>query len=169
MGSERKAPEPCSHRHLWRQRRFDRAQTHPGGYHLCKGKADAVRVRIIGFARRKKTDESWRVADARRTRQFFPHQAGGRKGWQEFFRQFVLIARATSPMRRLTKSSKNLLTRSAARRCGRSSVFIGTLPSQFGEVVEQIHRAGLLTRTVQPWQRHRRRETVGHDLASATR
>ena len=45
--------------------------------------------------------------------------------------------------------------------------YLATQPSQFGEVVEQIHRAGLLHKEGAGWQRIVVEKPFGHDLASA--
>ena len=45
--------------------------------------------------------------------------------------------------------------------------YLAISPSQFGEVVEQIHRAGLLNKEGAGWQRIVVEKPFGHDLASA--
>ncbi len=45
--------------------------------------------------------------------------------------------------------------------------YLAVSPSQFGEVVEQIHRAGLLNKEGAAWQRIVVEKPFGHDLASA--
>ena len=45
--------------------------------------------------------------------------------------------------------------------------YLAISPSQFGEVVEQVHRAGLLNRDGPAWQRIVVEKPFGHDLASA--
>ena len=49
----------------------------PAFYHLCKDKQMPPAFRIIGFARREKTDESWRAGTAHRPQPVLPHQTGG--------------------------------------------------------------------------------------------
>jgi len=78
------------HRHLRRQRRFDRAQTHPAFYHLCKEKQMPSAFRIIGFARGKKRTSRGGMSCARRSTSF-PAPSRGRKGLAGIFRQFVLL------------------------------------------------------------------------------
>jgi glucose-6-phosphate 1-dehydrogenase len=46
-------------------------------------------------------------------------------------------------------------------------LYLATQPSQFGEVIEQIHRAGLLHKDGAGWQRIVVEKPFGHDLASA--
>ena len=45
--------------------------------------------------------------------------------------------------------------------------YLAISPSQFGEVVEQIHRSGLLNKDGPAWQRIVVEKPFGHDLASA--
>src|ERR1017187_10292598 len=45
--------------------------------------------------------------------------------------------------------------------------YLATLPSQFGAVIENVHRAGLLHKEGAGWQRIVVEKPFGHDLASA--
>ena len=45
--------------------------------------------------------------------------------------------------------------------------YLAISPSQFGEVVEQVHRSGLLNKESSAWQRIVVEKPFGHDLASA--
>ena len=77
MGAERKAPEPCSIVIFGASGDLTARKLIPAFYHLCKEKQMPSAFRIIGFARREKTDESWRSGIARGARPVFAHQAGG--------------------------------------------------------------------------------------------
>ncbi len=51
----------------------------PALYHLFKEKQMPADFRVVGFARREKTDASWRQGIAHGAGPVFPHQAGGRQ------------------------------------------------------------------------------------------
>ena len=71
-------------------------------------------------------------------------------------------------MPRLTKGWRELLTSFGSGPLRENLLFyLATSPSQFGEVVEKIHRAGCCTREGAGWQRIVVEKPFGHDLASA--
>ena len=134
------------HRHLRRQRRPDGAQAHPGLLPPVQGEAMPPAFRIIGFARREKTDDSWRDGIARGAGPVLPHQAGGRRVWQRVRAEHLFYCQGdltdAAAYTKLEEHADLVRQRAAA---AKTCCFIWPrLPSQFGEVVEQLHRAGLL-------------------------
>ena len=57
MGSERKAPDPCSIIIFGASGDLTARKLIPAFYHLCREKQMPSAFRIIGFARREKTDD----------------------------------------------------------------------------------------------------------------
>src|SRR5580658_6162538 len=61
IGAQRQLGEPCSIVIFGASGDLTARKLIPAFYHLCKEKAMPPAFRIIGFARREKTDESWRA------------------------------------------------------------------------------------------------------------
>src|ERR1700749_4763776 len=61
IGMERKLTEPCSIVIFGASGDLTARKLIPAFYHLCKEKLMPPTFRLIGFARREKTDESWRA------------------------------------------------------------------------------------------------------------
>ena len=126
--------------------------------------------RIIGFARREKTDESWRQELREALDHFSRTKPVEEQVWREFsthihYCQGDITDPAAYPKleRQLTGFGNPLLRENLL-------FYLATLPSQFGEVIEQLHRAGLLERDCQKgWQRIVVEKPFGHDLESARR
>ena len=144
-GAERKTPEPCTIVIFGASGDLTARKLIPALYHLCKDKQMPPAFRIIGFARREKTDESWRQELRTALDQFSRTKPVDDKRLERICREYCFIAGAISPTPRLTRSSKRHLTSFGSRPLRQNLLFyLATQPSQFGEVVEQLHRAELL-------------------------
>src|ERR1039458_4607364 len=84
MGSERKALEPCSIVIFGASGDLTARKLIPAFYHLCKEKQMPTAFRIIGFARREKTDASWRAELRAALDQFSRTQPVDEKVWKAF-------------------------------------------------------------------------------------
>ena len=84
MGSERKALEPCTIVIFGASGDLTARKLIPAFYHLCKEKQMPSAFRIIGFARREKTDESWRNELRAALDQFSRTKPVDEKVWREF-------------------------------------------------------------------------------------
>jgi glucose-6-phosphate 1-dehydrogenase len=117
--------------------------------------------RIVGFARREKTDESWRQELRAALDQFSRTKPVDEKVWQEFAARFF-IARATSPTPRAYQALEELLTSFGSEPLRENLLFyLATQPSQFGEVVEQCIAPGCCIKATESrLAAHRRREAV---------
>lgn len=142
----------------------------PALYHLHIGCQMPAPFRVIGFARREKTDESFRDELHEGLKQFSRTEVDEAK-WAEFAENISYCRGdfnsddgfhalrdqlAAMPDERLTK---NLL------------IYLATSPSQFVEVIEKCHGVGMLDRDGDPrfWQRVVVEKPFGTDLDSAHR
>jgi glucose-6-phosphate 1-dehydrogenase len=169
MDAERKAVEPCSIVIFGASGDLTARKLIPALYHLFKEKQLPKAFRVIGFARREKTDESWRAELRTALDQFSRTKPVDDAVWSEFAKNVVYCmgditeAGAYAKLKRLLETlgggqlSKNLL------------FYLATMPSQFGQAAEQLHHASLLHRhgSGEGWQRLVVEKPFGHDLASA--
>ncbi|HXE41410.1 MAG TPA: hypothetical protein VN516_00190, partial [Candidatus Baltobacteraceae bacterium] len=84
IGTERKLTEPCSIIIFGASGDLTARKLIPALYHLCKDKLMPPSFRVIGFARREKTDESWRQELREALNQFSRTKPVDEKIWQEF-------------------------------------------------------------------------------------
>ena len=123
--------------------------------------------RVIGFARRDKTDESWRNELREELNQFSRTQPVDDAVWKDFAKN-LFYCRGDLTDAAAYKKLEEMLTSFGSGPLRENLLFyLATQPSQFGEVIEQIHRAGLLHKEGAGWQRIVVEKPFGHDLASA--
>ncbi|MFN3408671.1 MAG: glucose-6-phosphate dehydrogenase [Limisphaerales bacterium] len=164
----RKAVEPCTLVIFGASGDLTARKLIPALYHLFKDGQMPADFRIVGFARREKSDESWRAELRTALERFSRSRPVDAAVWETFaakvhycrgdiseaedYRKLAaMIAGFPSPA-----LQKNLL------------FYLATLPSQFSQVAEQLHGARLLTRDGHGhWQRLVVEKPFGHDLASA--
>ncbi len=164
----RKAVEPCSIVIFGASGDLTARKLVPAFYHLYKEKQMPADFRIIGFARREKTDAAWRQELRQALAQFSRTKPVNDQVWQDFSRHVsyclgdITDAAAYHNLeRQLTSFGSEPLRRNIL-------FYLATLPSQFGQVVEQVQRAGLLHKGNETgWQRLVVEKPFGHDLASA--
>jgi len=170
LDDDRKAVEPCSIVIFGASGDLTARKLIPALFHLHKDKQLPPSYRVIGFARREKTSESWRAELREALNQFSRTKPVDEAVWAEFAanvhycmgdltdpaayaRLEALLTGFNSPLLR-----KNLL------------FYLATSPSQFGQVVEHLHNANLLHKhnhLVDGWQRIVVEKPFGHDLTSA--
>ena len=167
INAERKAPEPCSIVIFGASGDLTARKLIPAFYHLCKDKQMPASFRVIGFARRDKTDESWRNELREELNQFSRTQPVDDVVWKEFAKN-LFYCRGDLTDAAAYKKLEELLTSFGSGPLRENLLFyLATQPSQFGQVIEQIHRAGLLHKEGAGWQRIVVEKPFGHDLASA--
>ncbi len=141
----------------------------PALYQLFKGGQLPAEFRIVGFARREKSDAVWRAESCAAVERFSRTGAAACEddaGFVEhlhycrgdiddpaaYAKLAELIGGFTTPELR-----QNLI------------FYLATSPSQFGTVAERLHEAGLLRRDpAAGWNRLVVEKPFGHDLASAS-
>jgi glucose-6-phosphate 1-dehydrogenase len=167
ISAERKPPGPCSIVIFGASGDLTARKLIPAFYHLCKDKQLPSAFRVIGFARRDKTDESWRNELREELNQFSRTQPVDDTVWKEFAKN-LFYCRGDLTDAAAYKKLEELLTSFGSGPLRENLLlYLATQPSQFGEVIEQIHRAGLLHKDGAGWQRIVVEKPFGHDLASA--
>lgn len=142
----------------------------PALYHLFLGKQLPSPVRIIGFARREKTDQQWREELRAALEKFSRTKPVDEEVWSAFAQNISYCIGDFSDANAFARL-KEQLGRFEGQELQRNLLFyLATPPSQFAEVVEHLHNAGLLTRDEGGfWQRLVVEKPFGHDLDSAMR
>jgi len=139
----------------------------PAFYHLCKDKLMPPEFRIIGFARREKTDDSWRQELRAALDQFSRTKPVDEKIWTAFAKNIFYCQGDLTDAAAYQKLEQLLTSFGSGPLRENLLFYLATQPSQFGEVIEQVHRAGLLNKNGSGWQRLVVEKPFGHDLASA--
>ena len=166
-GAERKAPEPCTIVIFGASGDLTARKLIPAFYHLFKDKLMPSTFRIVGFARREKTDESWRQELRTALDQFSRTKPVDEKVWKEFSAN-LFYCRGDLADAAAYKKLEEMLTSFGSGPLRENLLFyLATQPSQFGQVVEELHRAALLHKDGAGWQRIVVEKPFGHDLASA--
>jgi len=140
----------------------------PALYHLCKDGQLPSSYRIVGFARREKTDESWRTELRTALDQFSRTKPVDDKVWNDFAKNIFYCQGDITDTAAYTKLESILTSFGEAPLRENILFYLATSPSQFSQVIEQVHRAGLLHKDAPAgWQRIIIEKPFGHDLASA--
>jgi glucose-6-phosphate 1-dehydrogenase len=168
MGSERKALEPCTIVIFGASGDLTARKLIPAFYHLCKEKQMPSAFRIIGFARREKTDESWRNELRAALDQFSRTKPVDENVWREFAANLSYCQGDLTDAAAYKKLGERLASFGSAPLRENLLLYLATSPSQFGQAIEQMHNAGLLHHGGgHGWQRIVVEKPFGHDLASA--
>ena len=172
LGDARKTVDPCSIVIFGASGDLTARKLIPALYHLYKEKQMPADFRIIGFARREKTDESWRQELREAVGQFSRTKPIDDAVWHQFAGHLCYCQGDLTEEEAYRKLEQRLS--SFGNRQLRSNLlfYLATMPSQFGPAVEQLHNAGLLHKTngtnqADEWQRIVVEKPFGHDLDSA--
>jgi glucose-6-phosphate 1-dehydrogenase len=168
LDAGRKAVEPCSIIIFGASGDLTARKLIPALYHLYKEKQMPEAFRVIGFARREKTDASWRGELRSALDQFSRTKPVDDQVWQQFSQQ-ISYCEGDLNAPAAYQSLETRLAAFGSEPLRRNLLFyLATSPSQFGQVVEQVHRAGLLQKDPSAgWQRVVIEKPFGHDLESA--
>ncbi|HWX19360.1 MAG TPA: glucose-6-phosphate dehydrogenase [Candidatus Binatia bacterium] len=171
LGEARKTPEPCSIVIFGASGDLTARKLIPALYHLCKDKQMPADFRIVGFARREKSDASWRDELRQALNQYSRTKPVDDQVWQEFSGHvFYCQGDLTDPAayRKLEERLRGFGSEPLRRNL---LFYLATMPSQFGLVAEQLHEVGLLHKAngnqTEGWQRIVVEKPFGHDLESA--
>jgi len=167
IGAERKAPGPCTIVIFGASGDLTARKLIPAFYHLYKDKLMPPVFRIVGFARREKTDESWRTELRAALDQFSRTKPVNNAVWQKFAGNLSYCQGDVTDAAAYHKLEELLTSFGSAPLRENALFYLATLPSQFGTVIENVHRAGLLHKEGAGWQRIVVEKPFGHDLASA--
>jgi glucose-6-phosphate 1-dehydrogenase len=171
LGESRRKLEPCSIVIFGASGDLTARKLIPALYHLAKEKQMPVDYRIIGFARREKTDESWRQELRDDLNKFSRTMPIDEAVWKDFAAH-ICYCRGDLTDPAAYERLENLLDSFGQEPLRRDLLFyLATLPSQFGQVARELHRIGLLHRNSngegQGWERVVIEKPFGHDLPSA--
>jgi len=140
----------------------------PALYHLFKDKQLPSPFRVVGFARREKTDDSWRGELRTALDQFSRTKPVDEAVWTEFSKNVVYCLGDLTDASAYVRLEQLLNSFGDPRLRKNLLFYLATSPSQFGEVAEHLHNAGLLHRHGgEGWQRLVVEKPFGHDLTSA--
>jgi len=170
LGAERRNPDPCTLVIFGASGDLTARKLVPALYHLYREKQMPAAFRIIGMARREKSNEAWRL-ELRQALQQYSRTSDLTDGdWETFARNISYChGDLTDPasydlLRRTIESAdseplrRNLL------------FYLATMPSQFAQSAERLHASGLLHKGHSPaggWQRIVIEKPFGQDLESA--
>jgi glucose-6-phosphate 1-dehydrogenase len=140
----------------------------PALYHLCKDKLMPATFRVIGFARREKTDEQWRTELRAALDQFSRTKPVDEKIWAEFSKNIFYCCGDMTDPAAYAKLEKMITGFGDPRLRQNLLFYLATQPSQFGIVAEQLHLAKLLVKDAEGIaERIVVEKPFGHDLVSA--
>jgi glucose-6-phosphate 1-dehydrogenase len=139
----------------------------PALYHLFKEKQMPATFRVVGFARREKTDASWRQELRTALDQFSRTKPVDEKVWTAFAENIFYCQGDLTEDAAYVKLGKQLESFGNPALRDNLLFYLAISPSQFGEVVEQVYRSKLLKKDGPGWQRLVVEKPFGHDLASA--
>jgi glucose-6-phosphate 1-dehydrogenase len=142
----------------------------PALFHLFASKQLPTPFRIIGFARRPKSNEAWREELHSGLEKFSRTKKVDVETWNAFAAN-VLYCQGEFGEAAAYQRLKEMIHGFDNEGLRRNQLFyLSTSPSQFAEVVEHLHNAGLLQKDrpeSEGWQRLVVEKPFGHDLASA--
>jgi glucose-6-phosphate 1-dehydrogenase len=167
-GEARKRLDPCSIIIFGASGDLTARKLIPAFYHLYKEKQMPSDFRIIGFARREKTDASFRDELRKALDEFSRTKPVDDGIWKEFSEHILYCVGDITDSAAYGKLEKQLGSFGSEPLRRNILFYLATLPSQFGEVIEQVHNAGLLQHESENgWQRIVVEKPFGHDLESA--
>lgn len=168
LDTGRKALEPCSIVIFGASGDLTARKLIPALYHLHLEGQLPPRYRVVGVARREKTDAAWRAELRDALGQFSRTQPVNDQAWEQFAAHLTYCRGDLTDPGTYAQLKETLAATSDAPLRRNLLFYLATLPSQFAEVVGQLHRAGLLERDpAEGWQRIVVEKPFGHDLASA--
>lgn len=165
----RKAVEPCSIVIFGASGDLTARKLIPALFHLYLDKQLPNPFRIIGFARREKTDDAFRAELFAGLKKFSrTRDTDDEKTWQEFAANLFYCQGDITDPEAFQRLEKQLCSFGDERLRHNLLFYLATLPSQFALAVEHLHNAELLLRDDRKfWQRIVVEKPFGHDLASA--
>jgi len=170
LAEGRKALEPCSIVIFGASGDLTSRKLIPAFYHLCKEKLMPPDFRIVGFARREKTDAAWRGELRQALGQFSRTKPVDDKLWEEFSHHIFYCVGDLTDAAAYGRLEKQLAGFGSEPLRRNLLFYLATLPSQFGVVAEQLRNGGLLEKDAKAgWQRLVIEKPFGHELASAQR
>ncbi len=168
LSESRKTVEPCSIIIFGASGDLTARKLIPALYHLFKDKQMPPDFRVIGFARREKTDDSWRKELREGLDQFSRTKPVEDAVWSEFAAKVFYCMGDFSDQTAYQNLERQLTSFGSEPLRRNLLIYLATSPSQFGEVAEMLHNANILHKGGEKgWSRIVVEKPFGHDLASA--
>jgi len=165
----RKAAHPCTIIIFGASGDLTARKLIPALYHLCREKQLPSPFRIIGFARREKSDAVWRQELRTALDQFSRIKPVEESVWREFSANVSYCQGDISDPAAYEKLAATIAGGSDERLRSNLLFYLAISPSQFAGAVEQLHRVKLLGKDGESGGQQRVvvEKPFGHDLASA--
>jgi glucose-6-phosphate 1-dehydrogenase len=168
IGTERKITEPNSIIIFGASGDLTSRKLIPALYHLFKDKQMPPDFRVIGFARREKTDDEWRTELRTALDQFSRTKPVDDKVWTDFAKNVSYCIGDLTDAAAYQKLEQKLSSFGNPKLRENLLFYLATSPSQFGGVIEQLHNAKLLHKDETGGSQSVVIEKpFGHDLESA--
>jgi len=168
LDTSRKAVEPCSIVIFGASGDLTARKLIPALYHLFKEQQLPPDFRIVGFARREKTDESFRAELREALDRFSRTKPVEDATWNDFAKHIVYCMGDLTDRAAYKKLEQQLAAFNSPALRNNLLFYLAISPSQFGDAVENLDNAGLLRPPGETgWQRIVVEKPFGHDLASA--
>ena len=170
LDAGRKLPEPCTIVIFGASGDLTERKLIPALYHLFSDGQLPEKFRVIGFARRDKTDESWREELKTEVKE---HSRPPRREvaiWEAFEKNLFYHRGDLTDTEAYQSLAERLAGFEDPSLRENLVFYLAISPTLFVEVVDQLHDAGLLKRQKDesaPWQRLVVEKPFGQDLASA--
>ncbi|KAB2649192.1 MAG: glucose-6-phosphate dehydrogenase [Verrucomicrobia bacterium] len=170
LDSQRKVIEPCSIVIFGASGDLTSRKLIPALYHLFKDNQLPPAFRIIGFARREKTDESFRAELRDALGKFSRTKPVDEAVWNKFAEHIVYCMGDLTDQAAYQKLEQRLSSFGLPELRNNLLFYLAISPSQFGDAVENLEKTKLLKPPGpigEGWQRIVVEKPFGHDLASA--
>jgi glucose-6-phosphate 1-dehydrogenase len=168
LDTHRKAVEPCTVVIFGASGDLTSRKLIPALYHLYLEGQMPAPFRVIGFARRPKTDDSFREEMAVALRQFSRTKPVDEAKWSEFAKNLSYCQGEFSDAAAYKQLETQLNAFGDPKLRNNLLFYLSISPTQFAEVAEHLSASGLLTKENGPgWQRLVVEKPFGTDLPSA--
>ena len=170
LEANRKAAEPCTIVIFGASGDLTARKLIPALYHLYVEGQMPESFRVLGFARREKTDESWRAEMREGLEKYSRSQAVDEVQWAQFAANLGYHRGDLTDPAAYTGMAERLKGYDDPQLSNNLVFYLAISPSLFGEVVDHLHEANLLERAEEEdefWQRVVVEKPFGHDLESA--
>ena len=172
LGENRKPLEPCSIVIFGASGDLTARKLIPALYQLYQEQQMPPDFRIVGFARREKTDAGWREELREALDQFSRTKPVSEPVWKTFSDHIAYCQGDLTDSTAYQKLEKVLASYGSGPLRRNLLCYLATGPSQFGPAVEALYQAGLVhksngTNNGDGWQRIVVEKPFGHDLESA--
>ncbi|MGA4642978.1 glucose-6-phosphate dehydrogenase [Limisphaera sp. 4302-co] len=168
IGQGQQPVQPCSIVLFGASGDLTRRKLMPALFHLFQAGQLPDPFRIIGVARRPYTDDSWREELRAAVQKHGRPPGPSDQEWERFAAR-IFYCRGDLDEPETYRLLAGRLQEAESDELRHNILFyLATRPSQFAEVVEHLHRQGLVqSRPDKGWQRIVVEKPFGHDLASA--